>query len=508
MPPVFLSPVITVIRCGADRATKGVFSRQSGRLRCESHETVEFPVEATGSNDWVEPACAAIRAFRSVGSGKNSAMLVLPPQATLLKHLRLPRVDAHKRARLVAFEAGQNIPGGLDEVVWDSMLSGEGETTQDVLLVAAKLGLIEPLCVAAKAAGFALQRIIPSSLAILAASHLARPMQKEPELLLNLESGSATLLQLAGCDFAARSILLGGPAGAGAEWLVERLVPEVTRSLLHFQRQCGLPDPMRLVLAGSGVRPADIGAVLERRLRIPVQEFEAGAIVTFAPGAKTSDVPCNLAELVGAATIQFRSAWTGLNLLPPGLRAQQRRRRRQPCLVAAGLLALAAPVVPSVHFHRLAQTAEAKSAELNGSLAPLRVREARNRSNLAQLSEFERQISAWLAVRERRVAWLQFLSDLQERLTGVEDVWLERIRLVPAAKGGPLKLAVTGRMLERSDPLAKSDGSEAFDRVRALLMSLKQSPFVGAVEDERFDGSQPGLLAFEFVLVAAETRPL
>jgi hypothetical protein len=111
-------------------------------------------------------------------------------------------------------------------------------------------------------------------------------------------------------------------------------------------------------------------------------------------------------------------------------------------------------------------------------------------------------------VQERRTAWLQFLADLQDRLTGVEDVWLEKMRLVPAAKDERLKLAVAGRLLERSDPLAKTAGPEAFDRIRALLTSLKQSPFVGTVEDERFDDSQPGLLAFEFVLVSAEARPL
>jgi Tfp pilus assembly PilM family ATPase len=507
MPPVFLSPVVTILRCGADRATKGVFRRQSGRLRCEEHQTVEFPAGIAGANDWVEPACAAIRALRPANSGKNTAVLVLPPQATLLKHLRIPRVDAPKRARLVAFEAGQNIPGGLDDVVWDSMLSGEGEGTHDVLLVAAKLRLIEPLCAAARATGFAVQRIVPSALAILGAGRLARPVQMEPELLLHVEAGAATLLQLAGRDFAARSLLLGRLATGGMEELVAHLVPDITRSLLHFQRQCGLPAPVRLVLAGGANSP-EIGPALAQRLAIPVQRMEAGAMITFAAGTGSGDNPCHLTELIGAATMSLRPAQVELNLLPPGLRTQQRRRRRQPWLIAVALLALATPLAPLVHFHRLARMAAASSAELDGILAPLRVYEARNRSNLAQLVELERQISAWRTVRERRAGWLEFLADLQERLSGVEDVWLDRMRLVPAAKDGPMKLTVAGRLLERGDPSGQSGGPEVYDRVRALLASLRQSPFIGAIEEERFDGSQPGLLSFEFVLLGSETRPL
>lgn len=507
MLPVFLSPGVTIIRCGADRATRAVFNRKAGRLRCEQHKTEMFPVGTAGGSDWLEQACAAIQALGTGGTEKTSAVLVLPPTATLVKHLRTPRVDAHKRARIVAFEAGQNIPCALNEVVWDSVLSGEAESTQEVLLVAAKLGVIEPLCAAAQAAGFALRLILPSSVAILASARIARPARNESELLLNLDAGGATLLQLSGRNFAVRSLLLSAAESADPGELIARLAPEVTRSVLHFQHHCGMPDPVRLVLAGDGLLQRDLRIALEQRLKVPSQGLDVAALVEFAPGAVVSDASWGLVELAGAAATQLRPAQPMVNLLPSRLRTQQRRRRRQPWLAVAVMLAFATPIGPLIHFHRLAQTAESRMIEIDATLAPLQIREAHNRANLTQLAEIERQIAAWQAVHERRTSWLQLLADLQERLTDVEDVWLEKIRIVPATKDEPLKLAVSGRMLERISAQSTSS-PEALTRVRALLNTVAESPFVAVVEKERFDGSQPGLLAFEFVLVTEKIRPL
>jgi len=501
--PVFLSPVVTVISCRSDRATKAVFRRQAGHLRCEQHRTLIFPDGTAGGNGWLENACTAISALRSEGSEKAPVILVLPPQATLLKHLRIPRVDARKRARIVAFEAEQNIPCPLDEVVWDSMSSGQGKTTQDILLVTAKLDVIESLCAAVHAAGFAFPRIIPSSLALLAAFRAMRPMRPEPELLLHFDGRVVTLFQLSGARFAVRSLLPGDVATADPEAFAGHIASEATRSLLFFQRQCEMEKPVRLWLNGAGTQSSCFVTALEQRLKIPVQGLDGDSILA----GSDAGTPDGAFELAGAAALQLGSAQSAVNLLPPRLRTHQRRRRRQPCLVAAALLALVAPIGPLLYLHGLRQAVETKTQAMDRVIAPLRMREERNRNDLERLAELERQIAAWQTVRDRRSTWLELLADLQDRLAAVEDVWFESMRLVPVTKDEPVKFVVTGRMLEPIDAADKSRPG-TLTRVTALLAALRQSPFVATVENERFDGSEPGLLAFEFVLVTGGTRPL
>jgi type IV pilus assembly protein PilM len=96
---------------------------------------------------------------------------------------------------------------------------------------------------------------------------------------------------------------------------------------------------------------------------------------------------------------------------------------------------------------------------------------------------------------------------LQERLGRVEDVWLEKLQVAPGAAGTSLRLLVSGRMLDKANPLSKVS-PETFSRVKTLLASVVDSPFVGAVEAARFDNSQPGILKFDFVLVTNPQRPL
>ena len=70
-----------------------------------------------------------------------------------------------------------------------------------------------------------------------------------------------------------------------------------------------------------------------------------------------------------------------------------------------------------------------------------------------------------------------------------------------------MKLAISGRMLDRSSSLARGS-AETFGRVKSLLAGIGNLPGVATVEGERFDQSQPGLLRFDFILVTDPARPL
>jgi type IV pilus assembly protein PilM len=49
---------------------------------------------------------------------------------------------------------------------------------------------------------------------------------------------------------------------------------------------------------------------------------------------------------------------------------------------------------------------------------------------------------------------------------------------------------------------------ESQNRVKTLLASFVESEFIIAIEDERFDNSQPGVLKFDFILVVSPAKPL
>ncbi|MBI2814415.1 MAG: pilus assembly protein PilM [Opitutae bacterium] len=527
-----------ILDCGAGRTALGAFSRKGNRLRFDDYAAEIFPAVAGGEDRWLEHTRTALTALRGKLKHGGPVVLVLPAHLVLTKLIKAPRVEPAKRDKVIRFEAEQSIPYALADVVWDSVLAAEHDLDLEVLLAAAKLEAVEPLCAAVQAAGFEPRLLLPSPLATLAAFRLVHAAPEEPALVLNLGARSTTLLHLEGRRFVARTLALGGQGitqqvaenqdcdveeaeaiklaersgqltADAMEALATRLAQEITRSVLHFRRQSGLENPARIWLAGGGARLAGLGEALAAKLKVPVGRLDVLSALEIAAPAARNDAAEHallLADLAGAALTQLRPDQPALNLLPPALRRHESLRRRQPWLIAAAVLAVAAWLPPLWHCRALAAEARQKTAAIERELVPLRAREERNRANLRQLAELREQVAQLQGVLDRRAGWLNLLADLQDRLVRVEDVWLERLA-VASAPGTPLRLAVSGRMLDKTNPLSKAS-PETYNRVKALLASIVDSPFVAGVEGERFNNGQPGILQFDFVLVADAARPL
>lgn len=495
-------------------------------------------MHAGSEDNWLDHTRAALTVLRGKVKQAGPVVLVLPAHLALTKLIKTPRFEPAKREKVIRFEAEQSIPYALADVVWDSVVAAEHDLDLEVLLAAAKLEAVEPLCAAVQAAGFEPSLILPSSLATLAAFRLVHDQAKEPALILNLGARSTTLLHVEGTRFVARTLALGGQSITqqlaenqdcdleeaeaiklsersgnltvdAMETLATRLAQEITRSVLHFRRQSGMENPVRIHLTGGGARLGGLGEALAAKLKVPVGRLDVLGAIEIGREAARNDVAehaLTLADLAGAAATQLRPGQPVLNLLPPRLRRHESLRRRQPWLVAAVGLAVAALLPPLLHFRAVAAEARGKTDAIERELAPLRERDARNRASLQQLEELKQQVARLQGIHDRRNGWLNLMADLQGRLVRVEDVWLERMS-VASAPGAPLKLAVSGRMLDKTNPLSKVS-PETFNRVKALLASIVDSPFVASVEAERFDNGQPGILKFDFVLVADPARPL
>jgi type IV pilus assembly protein PilM len=215
-------------------------------------------------------------------------------------------------------------------------------------------------------------------------------------------------------------------------------------------------------------------------------------------------------------------------LLPPQVRKAAEFRRRQPLILAAAALATAALAMPAVHYRSEASAFTSEIKAIDSLLARPRAIHARNLENLRLIEDAKSQADAIGALAATRSNWINFLSDLQRRLGNVGDVWIDRLQVIraanepapadaglfgtPATPEGeaakvPLRLFVAGRLVDRKNPVSKVS-QESTDRVRALMASLDGSPFVTAVENERYDTTQPGILRFEFTMAVDPERPL
>jgi type IV pilus assembly protein PilM len=310
-----------------------------------------------------------------------------------------------------------------------------------------------------------------------------------------------------------------------------RLQLEITRSAINHRRQSGGAQAVALYLTGGGSLIADLPAILADKLKLNVARYESLRHVELSANARAAGAESAapvLADLVGLATRLVTKSEPDASLLPPALTAAVAFRKRQPLYVAAAALFVAALVPPIYYFHRVATVTLAKVAQVEGQLMPLRALQTRNADNLAKIDDAKKQIAALQSAVETKSNWINFFTDLQTRLVKIEDVWLDKLAIVrppiaeaaapdpnapppdpnlPKPVGPPLKLTLSGRLLDVANPQSRVS-PEARERVKQLLASFSGSQFIASVENEKFDNNQNGLLRFDFTLVINPKNPL
>jgi type IV pilus assembly protein PilM len=317
---------------------------------------------------------------------------------------------------------------------------------------------------------------------------------------------------------------------------VRQLCGEISRSLTGFCSEGVAGRSALLYLAGGGSRIRSLPAVLAERLQMrverwePLRQIELGAHMPY--GANKFHA---LADLVGLAGCADSRELAGVNLLPRAWHWESRCLCWWPRLAAVALLVVTGLLVPVLRYRAKVSETQRRNTEMEAKIDALRRLDGRNRANLARLAETNRRIATLQRLVEVRSSWVAFLADLQKRLVTAEDVWLESLQFLPSGKSADatvprpresglgiiaadgdakrsepaslVRLNLTGCLFDADNPVTKA-GARSYQRARSLLEGLRASPFVTAVENERFDGSQPGILRFEITLVVVAGKLL
>lgn len=573
--PLMPSPRILAVDSGAGHAACALFGTdKSGRFILESFQVDAFNPDVSREADWSNMLGQSFLVLAKAGKLSGPARVALPGHHVLTKFIKTPSIEKSKRDKIVAFEAQQNIPYSLDEVVWDYAVIEDNGVDLQVLLAAVKTDVVSGVCAALSAAGLAPAMLQPSCVTLHRAFRHAYPEQVGGALVVAIGARSTNLLYVEGDRYFARTIALAGNSvtlaiveSLGQEFpaaerlkiqvlsgevnlpetspartavnsavasFVARLTLEITRSTVNYRRHSSGGAPAIVFLTGGGSLIPGLCEQLGEKLKLPVESFDPLRNIALAdPTAR--EHAAILTDLVGLA-VPFGKSEQMLNLVPAAVSSAQAFVRTQPWwLGAAALLALAL-ALPGLHYGSVAAVAQRRIAEIEQAAAPLQSLQARNTANLAELEAARAEIAALNDVVETKNNWINFFTDLQDRLVSVNDVWLEKLEVVrptgavaaaphPAAGGlfsgggndfeesaappSPelLRLNVTGRLLDRANPVSRVS-QESYNRVRSLLGSFVDSPYIAAVENERFDPNTPGLLRFDFILVVNPGQPL
>jgi len=401
------------------------------------------------------------------------------------KFVKLPPVDAGKVTQIVQYEAQQNVPFPLAEVVWDYQILGAtagGEL--EVLLVAIKSNIVDGLFRTTEASGLKLNICDVSPAALCNAFRFSYGEPEECTMLLDIGAKTSNLVMFEKGKVFARSINLGANAitqdfanesklkfdaaekikieqgfvslgGAYEEpenphqaaiskiarQFMTRLHIQVNQTLQFYRGQQGGGAPQRLYLAGGASIMPYTAQFFAEKLNVPVEYFNPFRSIQIDPAVNLeglSKVAHALGEVVGLGLRNLANCPVELNLIPQSTLRAQSFNEKKPYLIATlGSLALIALAVGFL-FNKLASIKEEKLNELQPKLDVLKNKDQlfkREYGKVKKLMDEATQYGDWLA---ERALWPQVLEEIRGALIRTESiteqefgtdtgVWVEKI---------------------------------------------------------------------------------
>ena len=136
--------------------------------------------------------------------------LCAPASAVFSKFVKLPQVDANKVTQIIQYEAQQNVPFPLDEVVWDYQILGATPAGEvEVLLVAIKNDVVDGFFRSCEAARCSLQLIDASPAGLCNAFRFNYSDVEECAMLLDIGAKTSNVLIFEKGKVFSRSINIG-----------------------------------------------------------------------------------------------------------------------------------------------------------------------------------------------------------------------------------------------------------------------------------------------------------
>jgi len=479
------APRIISLNVGSQTMGLAEFRAQShGGLtlqRCGLRELVVDPADEEMRRGQILSALRELMNELEIKPG--SVNYAVAAQSVFARFVKLPSVEEEKIERIIAFEAQQNVPFPIDEVVWDYQLVGGGADEQiQVVLVAIKADLLDEINGAVEEAGLRPSIVDVATMALYNAFRYNYSDLTGCSLLVDIGARTTNVLFVEPGKIFSRSVSIGGssitaaiarefnesfaaaevrkkrdgfvslgaaysePADADVARVskimrstMTRLHAELMRSISHYRTQQQGSAPERVFLCGGSVSTAYVREFFHEKLQLPIEFFNSlrnVAVVEFAPAPELARSAHLFGDLVGLALRTASSCPMELNLRPASVARRQELEKRRPFFVMAAACFILALIGWSIYYTRGAQVVRRSATVMQETVnAPMRAAEIKIdklRKDAASLDSFATPLVSAIS---DRFFWVELLEDLNARLPK-EDIWITE--LVPTSGGKPV----------------------------------------------------------------------
>ncbi|MEM1223176.1 MAG: pilus assembly protein PilM [Verrucomicrobiota bacterium] len=548
-----------IINCGSSSITAAVLSSSGGSLHLEKLVSESLNYDLSNDSEYNNALAEGLKSIVRSNGLSGKATFIIAGHQVLTKTIRIPNVEAAKQAQIIAFEAQQNIPYPLHEVVWDSQILGDDGVETEVLFIACKTSTIDDFCSMVASTGLVVEAISPATILEYNALQFSYSDATEDTLLINVGARSTTLLFSNADAFFVRNIALGGnsltqsiadslgktfaqaeeikrkfisgglnysedDSGAqllksSADGFLRRMGQEVTRSIVNYRRQRKGAAPKRILLSGRGSLYKGLAEHLSTSQKVAVELFDPlkEVILDADVDSNPEALRLSLGEIIGEASRTVNPDAAGVNLLPEAIQSDMRFAKKKPLLLIAAACLAIAPWPAFLGLKSQVTNLESEAQAIRSATAPLQDRQATIQENTDKALALRESIARVEGLVNSKVNWIHYFADLQDSLYQTKDVWIDDLEIVrDVSKDGEssYEVVLLGQMLvrETAEGNTNIDQAALSNRIRELQAGFESSEFIIASKEPQISWANlfQGLnvLPFKISLIVDPNKPL
>ncbi len=492
---------------GASTLKLGEFvSSAPGDLRLVNFGQATIQADPAGDADRGPHVTEELKKLIGGGAFKERRVAVsVSSQVVLTRFMKLPAADEAKIHQMVRYEAAQNVPFPIEEVVWDYQLVGrEGQTDLEVVLAAIKNDIIEGVNRCVEEAGLMVEVVDIAPLAVYNAArynyNFGDLEEERCTLMLDIGARTTNLIFIEPGKVYTRSIPIAGNTitqsvaqefevpfaeaedlklrqgfvGLGGAYeepdlessarlskiirnVMTRLHADVSRSINFYKSQQGGKPPSRLLLCGGASVTPYTEHFFREKMEVEVEYFNPFKNVPFeVPSDALEKMAHSMGEVVGLGLRLATECPIEINLIPPSVTRRRQFGRKTPYFAVAMLGAICMVLGWWVYLQKVTHilsgyTEEVrKEADLRAGIeADLKKAEEVAARVKLEAGQIQRVVGA-------RFFWIEFLGALNT-LTP-RDLWITQ--LTPANNGRSISAsggaaAVSSGTAPRRGPLRR-----------------------------------------------------
>jgi type IV pilus assembly protein PilM len=432
--------------------------------------------------------------LREKGIRPGKVIFSVSGQSVFTRFVKLPPVDESKVVQIIQYEAQQNVPFPIDEVIWDYQLIGSSEQGElEVVLLAIKSDIIEDLNDGVESAGLRTEMVDVAPMALCNAVRYNQGDVEGCTVILDIGARTTNLLFLEKSRVFSRSIPIAGNAisqSIAAEFnvpfrdaeqlkrtkgfvalggayeepgdeqqariskiirnVMTRLHAEVTRSVNFYKGQQGGSPPQRLLLAGGSSIIPYTDRFFQEKLQIPIEYFNPFRNVEIAPNIAKEELSRSahfLGEVVGLGLRRLTECPLEVNLLPRSIRARKQVQAKQPFILGAAVCLLLVPLCWLAYTQKTSSLKQRELADVRQEVDRLQRLDLNLKDGQAQLSKVKGEADRIVTVVKQRSLWPELLNDLNQRVP--QNLWITALlpQTTTGGAGGTTPAAPGGRFL-------------------------------------------------------------